>query len=210
MASIFFRTIIIFILLSVAMRAMGKREIGELEVGELIVMLLVSEICSIPIDDPNIPLLNAIIPVIFIVSAEIILSFIKNKSLKLKKAFDGEAVFIIYKGKLNQKALIDNRISLEEFFCSLRQSGIGSVSDVEYCLLEANGKVSIIERGDTSDFDHVIITDGEIDKKNLDMSGYDEKWLKHTLGKRDINDVFLLTVKDDGSTNIIIKEDRKR
>ena len=62
MTSIFFRTAIIFLLLSLSMKMMAKREIGELEVGELIVMLLISEICSIPIDDPSVPLMNAILP----------------------------------------------------------------------------------------------------------------------------------------------------
>jgi uncharacterized membrane protein YcaP (DUF421 family) len=189
---------------------MGKREIGELEVGELIVMLLISEICSIPIDDPSVPLMNAILPVIFIVSAEIILSFIKNKSLKLKKVLDGESVFLIYKRRLNQKALRDNRISIEEFFCSLRQNGIGALSDVEYCLLEPNGKISIIESDKNASFDHVIITDGEVDTKNLNTAGYDEKWLNKAVGGKAIKDIFLLTVNDDGKTNIIIKEEKKK
>ena len=113
MASIFFRIGIIYIVLTLAMKLMGKREIGELEVGELVTTLIISEICSIPIDDPDVPLMNAIIGVIFIVCAEIILSSIKNKSKRLKNIFDGESIFLIKNGKLQQKALRDNRISIE-------------------------------------------------------------------------------------------------
>ena len=147
MTSIFFRTTIIFIMLSLCMKLMGKREIGELEVGELVTTLLISEICSIPIDDPDIPLLNAIIPVLFIVSCEILISFVKNKSRRLKKVFDGNTVYLISNGKINQKALRDNRISIEELFASIRQNGVGSLSDVSYCILEANGRISVIKNG---------------------------------------------------------------
>ena len=102
MASIFYRTIIVYLLLSASMRIMGKREIGELDVGELVVTLLISEICSIPIDDPGIPLMNAIIPVLFIVSLEIIVSTVKNKSSRLKKLVDGEAILLMQNGIINQ------------------------------------------------------------------------------------------------------------
>ena len=145
MASIFFRTAIIFLLLSISMKVMGKREIGELEVGELITTLLLSEICSIPIDDADIPLMNAVIPVIFIVSLEVLLSATKNKSMKLKRFFDGEPVFLIKNGVINQQELRKNRISIEEFFSALRQNGKGRLLDVKNCILEANGKISVLE-----------------------------------------------------------------
>ena len=207
MTSIFFRTAIIFILLSICMKVMGKREIGELEVGELVTTLLVSEICSIPIDDPDIPLLNAIIPVIFIVSCEIILSFIKNKSRRLKRTIDGNTIFLIQSGKINQKALKNNRISIEEFFAAVRQNGVASLEDIEYCILEANGKISVIKRG--SELSHIVISDGEVATKLLQEMGLNESWLSKRLGKYDKDDVFLMTLDDKGNTNIILKEEKK-
>lgn len=207
MTSIFFRTAIIFIILSLCMKLMGKREIGELEVGELVTTLLISEICSIPIDDPDIPLMNAIIPVIFIVSCEVIISFIKNKSRRLKRIIDGSATFLIKKGNVNQEALIDNRISIEEFFAAIRQNGVGSIADIEYCILEANGKISVIQKD--CKFNHIIISDGEVIKETVYKMGFDEKWLKKRLGKLDAEDVFLMTLDDDGAINIILKEENK-
>ena len=105
MVSIIIRTAIIYILLSFELRIMGKRQIGELDVSELVSTLLISELAAIPIDDPDIPLLNAIIPMLFILSAEILLSTVKNKSEKLKRIIDGEPTYIIYKGRLLQSAL---------------------------------------------------------------------------------------------------------
>lgn len=187
------------------MKFMGKREIGELEVGELITTLLISEISSIPIDDPDIPLLNAVIPVIFIVSLEIILSFIKNKSRRLKRIFEGKPVFLIERGRISQNALRDNRISLEEFLSALRQSNVGRLSDVEYCILEANGKISVLKKNDG--FDRIVISDGELIESALKRVGRNEDWLKKQIGKRHITDIFLMTVGED---NEILIVDKKR
>ena len=206
MTSIFFRTAVIFVLLSLSMKLMGKREIGELEVGELITTLLISEICSISIDDPDIPLLNAVIPVLFIVSAEIIISSIKNKSLKLKKIIDGSGTYLIYKGKINQSALKDNRISIEEFFSALRQNGIGHLSEIEYCLLEANGKISVLKKH--AGMEHIIVSDGEINYNNLKALGFGTDWLKDKLGATPAENVFLMTVDELGDTNILLKEEK--
>ena len=207
MTSIFFRTTIIFIMLSLCMKLMGKREIGELEVGELVTTLLISEICSIPIDDPDIPLLNAIIPVLFIVSCEILISFVKNKSRRLKKVFDGNTVYLISNGKINQKALRDNRISIEELFASIRQNGVGSLSDVSYCILEANGRISVIKNDST--LSYVAISDGEAIPELLKKRGLDKSWLKKNLNGKKEKDVFLMTVDDDGTINIILKEENE-
>ena len=123
MVSIFIRTFIIYILLSVTLKTMGKRQIGELDVNELVSTLLISEIAAIPIDDPDLPLMNAIIPITFILSIEIILSHAKTKSNKLKKYVEGRPAFIIYKGKINQKELKENRISINEFLSEMRNQG---------------------------------------------------------------------------------------
>lgn len=209
MASIFFRTIILFALLSVSMRIMGKREIGELEVGELITALLISEISSIPIEDPDIPLINAIIPVVFMVSLEIIISALKNKSSRLKRLVDGEAVFLIYQGKLRQEALRSNRLSLEEFMTAMRQAGIGRIEDIEYCILEANGKISMIEKQGGGELSHIIISDGEVEMENLRLLGLNEGWLEKALCGRAAEDVFLLTVNNKNETYIIPKDRKK-
>lgn len=210
MAAIFFRTIIIYCLLSVLIKLMGKRQIGELEVSELISTLLISEIASLPIADSDIPLLNAVIPILLIVSVEIILSALKNKSEKLKKFVDGVPTFLIYKGKLRQYELRENRISVNELISELRQQGVGDISDVYYALLEPNGKISILEKGEKENLAHSIIIDTEADLVALKSLGYDEMWLKKTLDKNRVKkkDVFLMTLDDTGAVNIILKEEK--
>lgn len=207
MSAIFFRTAIVFVLLTVSMKLMGKREIGELEVGELISALLISEICSIPIGDTNVPILNAVIPVILLVSLEIILSFVKNKSRALKRVVDGSSVFLIKNHKLMQTELIANRISLEEFFAALRQNGTGCLSDVKHCILEANGEISVIRDTDTTDA--LLIVDGEVNEKALAENKISRNKLEKKLGGRQAREVFLMTLSEDGSYNIILKEEKQ-
>ena len=95
MASVLIRTVIIYVFLSFALKLMGKRQIGELETGELISALLISEVAALPIDNPDIPLSSAIFPTLLIITLEILLSFIKNKSDRLKRAVDGERIVLV-------------------------------------------------------------------------------------------------------------------
>ena len=204
MAAIFLRTIIIFILLTLSMKLMGKREIGELEVGELISTLLISELCSIPIDSPEVPLMNAVVPVLLIVSLEIIISSAKNKSSRLKRIIDGKEIFLIEDGRINQAALRENRISLEEFFSSIRQNSIGCLNEIEHCILEANGKISVIKKDST--LSYIIISDGELIDKTVSALKLKRKDIESALGGKDIKKVFLMTYTKDGTFDIIDKE----
>ena len=206
MSAIFFRTAIVFALLTVSMRLMGKREIGELEVGELISALLISEICSIPIDDTNVPIINAVIPVILIVSLEIILSFIKNKSRIMKRIVDGNGAYLIKNHRLMQDELRRNRISVEEFFAVIRQNGTGTLNGIKHCILEANGKISVIS--DEAAADLLLIIDGEVNERALAESGLSDRWLRDALSGTAAEDVFLMTLAEDGSYNIILKEEK--
>ena len=207
MVSIVVRTAIIYILLSFSLRIMGKRQLGELDVGELVSTLLISEIAAIPIDDPDIPLLNAIIPILLILSAEIILSTLKNKSERLKQAIEGKPVYIIYKGRLIQKALSENRVSINELLSELRSQGIGDISEIEYAMIEQNGVLSFLTKKKSS-MAHTLIIDGVIIEETVKRLGYDETFVNKRLSaaRASSEEVFLMTVTDAGDINIILKD----
>ena len=207
MATIVIRTLIIYILLTFSLRIMGKRQIGELDVGELVSTLLISEIAALPIDDTDIPLFNAIIPTLIIISLEIIVSTIKNKSEKLKRTIEGEPIYVIYKGKILQDALSNNRISVNELLSELRSQGVGDVGEIYYAIIEQNGSISLIKKDD-SPLAHSIIIDGVVITKNLERLGHDSEWLYGELSERSLEktDIYLMTLTDGGEMNIIIKE----
>ncbi len=208
MAAIFIRTIIIYLLLSFSMKLMGKRQIGELDVGDLVSTLLVSELAAIPIDDPKIPFLNAIVPILFIVSLEIILSSLKNKSNRIKKYVEGQPAFIIFQGRLLQETLRENRISINELLSEMRIQGIGDIGDIEVSTLEPNGKISILKKENARGaIAHPLIIDSEINQNELRLMKMTENDLSPLLGGRKIESVFLMTLDGSGSANIIIKEE---
>ena len=207
MASVLIRTVLIYGFLALAMKLMGKRQLGELETGELISALLISEIAALPIDNPDIPLSSAIFPTLLIITLEILLSFIKNKSNRLKRAVDGEPTFIIYKGRLRQDVLRENRISINEVLSELRVMGVGDIADADYVILEQNGKLSVLQKN-RDRMAHALIIDGEVNEATLRALGYNREWLNKRLAEasRKADEVFLLTVGDDGTINIIKEE----
>ena len=211
MTSIFIRTIIIYVILNVMLKIMGKRQIGELEVNELVSTLLISEIGALPISDTNIPLLPSIIPILFIASAEVIISIIKNKSAIIKRAVEGEPVYIIYKGSLRQKALADNRISINELLTEMRTQGIADIRNVRYAILEQNGKISFLKESDNPNIARTLIIDTHPDMQNITEAGLSIDWVKKQLNERaiPISSVFLMTVNETGAINIIEKEKKK-
>ena len=192
MVSIIIRTLIIYILLTFSLRVMGKRQLGELNVGELVSTLLISEIAAIPIADPDIPLFNAVIPLFLILSVEIILSTLKNKSEKLKSSFEGKPTHIIYKGRLLQKELSNNRISINELLSELRCQGIGSLSEVEYAIVEQNGSLSVMKKSENT-MSHPLVIDGTIIKEALAMEKKSEKWLRGVIKEKNatLEEIFL-------------------
>ena len=209
MSAILIRTIIIYILLNVMLKIMGKRQIGELEVNELVSTLLISEIASIPISEPDVPLVASVIPIIFICSLEIAISAIKTRSAKLKRLVEGEGVYIIYKGKLRQDLLEENRISINEILTEMRTQNIGDISQIEYAILEQNGKLSLFKADDG--LAHPLIVDGKVDERSLKKMGLNKKWLRKQLTTRGVKegDVFLLTANDDGQVYLIEKEKKR-
>ena len=134
------------------------------------------------------------------------LSTIKIKSEKLKSAIEGRPEYIIYKGRLLQKVLYDNRISINELLSELRSQGIGNINDVEYATIEQNGTLSILKRD--ANLAHAIIIDGSVIEKNVKRLGFNETWLKKQLSsqKTKQEDVLLMTVDDSGELYFIMKD----
>ncbi len=208
MATVFIRTIIVYFVFIVAIRLLGKRQVGELELSELVITFMLSELATAPIFDPSIPLTYILIPLVILISSEIISSFLVTKSSFMKKILIGNPSYIIKKGKLNEKELSKLRMSLPELLGELRLKDIGDISEVDYAVLEENGKLSVLKKQDN--FSHAIILDGKINQSSLEISGVKKKWILDYLKSqnRTLDEVFLLTYSDNGDINIILKEEK--
>ena len=175
MATVLLRTIIIYFVFIIAIRLLGKRQVGELEISELIVTFMLSELATVPIQDPSIPISYAFIPLVILIAFEVISSFLVTKSKLFKKMIIGNPSYVINKGKLDQKELERLRMSLPELLGELRLKNVGDISNVDYAILEENGKLSVFEKGVASSVAHALIIDGSINESNLKIAGKSEK-----------------------------------
>ena len=222
MLIVFIRTVIIFAILIAVLRLMGKRHLGELEIGELVTTLMISEIATLPLENPSVPLLYAIIPLSTLMLFEVGISMILTKFPRLKNLISPRPSVIIRQGKLDQKELRRLRISMDEFLSVLRQNNVADISDVNYAIMEQNAKITIVPKAEASpptikEFNlprrdkgipHILIADGVVNEYNLKSSNKTKEWLSGELKKRNItsNDVFLFTVNDVDDVYIIKKE----
>lgn len=220
MATIFIRTLFIYVFLLITMRFMGKRQLGELEISELVTTLLLSEIASLPITNNEISLLHAVIPIVTLMSLEVLLSAWLLKSAKLKSLLSIRPTFLICKGKLRENAMRSVRISYEELLSQLRQKDILDIADVYYAILEPNGTISVIPRSSAQNptvselglyvhergMMHTLISEGKINTANLSLINKDVSWIESILRSRDIDlsEVSLMTADDAGNLRLVI------
>lgn len=224
MATILTRTAIIYLLLILSLRIMGKRQIGELEASELVTTFMLSELAVTPIQDSATPLLYAIVPILFLLSAEVILSFLTIRWNPLKKLFCEKPSILVKNGRIDQQELSRLRISITELLSELRQKDVADVKDVAYAILEENGKLSVFlqagaepvtaqdlnvekkERG----IAHPVIIDGAVSRVNMTLADVTEKDLRRELKrqKAELKEVFLMTV-DDTKQFRTVRKDKK-
>lgn len=216
------RTVLLYIVIILAIRIMGKRQIGELQTSELVVTLLISDIAAIPMQDTEQSLLSGIVPILILIVCEIIISVLMLKRAGFRRIICGKPIIIISDGKIIQSEMQRLRMSTEDLSEELRQQGIFNIEDVDFAIVETNGKLSVLKKPNkdiptaedlgikTIDkgIEAVVISDGEISKYSLSICKLDQEWIFDKLKKENItlNDVFLMTTNRTGEYKIIKKE----
>lgn len=168
-------------------RIMGKREVGQLGIIDLIVSILIAELVAISIENIKASVFITIIPIVALVALELLLGYTSLKSKKFRTFFDGKPSIIIDSGKVNYKEMVRQRYTMDDLLFELRQRGIKSLENIEYALLEANGKLSIFEKKilDT-DYPLPLIIDGEVQFSTLKKINKTKFWLDNILRKKQI------------------------
>ncbi|MBQ8718906.1 MAG: DUF421 domain-containing protein [Clostridia bacterium] len=218
------RTVVLYLFLLLTMRLMGKRQLAQLETTELITTLLLSELAALPLENHDIPLLYAIIPILTLVSLEILLSVVLLRLPALRRHDKNTPALLIAQGQLDRDELINNRMTPEELFSALRQQGFADPSEVNYAVLEKNGALSVIPKAafrpaTPSDLGkdvyepgmmHLLISDGVVHKRTLAQIGRDEAWLVEKCHRRGYAtaDIYCLMC-DDTDHIILIPSDRR-
>ena len=185
---VLYRTIFFYALIVVVYRIMGKREIGELSVIDFIVSIFIAELVAISIENYKSNMFLSIIPIIALVSLELISAYITLKNKKIREKIDGEPSVIIEKGIINFEEMKKQRYNIDDLLMQLRNESIKSIEEVDYAILETSGKLSIFKKLDDPDSTYPlpVILDSKIQLNVLNKINKKEIWLKNELQKEKI------------------------
>jgi len=208
------RTIFLYLLVLIVMRLMGKREIGQLQPFELAISIMIADLATIPMTDVGIPITNGIIPILGLLVMHLIISFINLKSIRAREIICGRPTILIYRGKIDEKALKKERFTINELEERLRGSNVVNLGDVEFAILETSGQITVVQKPGRrttipQDFDiepeyeglpYDLIVDGKILYENLEKIGKDVLWLEKEVAKLDIkvNEILIFTFDGKG------------
>jgi len=198
---IFARTIILFLLVMIVIRVMGKRQIGELQPFELVLAIMIAELATVPMEDKEIPLINGIIPILTLLLLQVLITFISLKSDRLRGVISGTPSVLIENGKIIESELSKLRYNLTDLLEQMRLKNFPNIADVEYAILETSGELSIIPKSQKrpvtpedlkipTSYEGLslpLIMDGHVKLNNLQKLNLDTKWLNAELNKFGIN-----------------------
>ena len=192
MLVIFVRSIILYIIILIVMRMMGKREIGQLQPFELVIAIMIADLASIPMTEGGVPISNGIVPILGLLVMHLAISAINMKSIKMREIICGKPSILIYRGRIDEKMLRKERFTINELEERLRGNNVNNIGDVEYAILETSGQLTVIQKPNKrntipEDFNimpeyegiaYDLVIDGKIMNENLKKINKDYNWLK--------------------------------
>ncbi len=222
MITIFIRTIILYLLVVIAIRLMGKAELSELQPYEMVIIIMIAELASLPMETVEMPFINGVTAIFTLVFLQIIISFITLKSETARALICGRPAILIEKGQIIEKELKELRINVNDLVEQLRIKSYANLDDVEFAILETNGELSVIPKSSKrpltpSDMNlHVpqedlpisLIIDGKINQKNLNKTSVDINWLYRELKEKrikDLDDVLYASIDQDNNLSLHLK-----
>lgn len=223
--NIIIKGLIIYALLAVAIRFMGKRQIGELQPGELIITMVLSEIATMPLQDKDFPMLSGITLIFLFVSLELLSSFLAMKFRPYRTVMQGHSVLIIKDGHLLVNNLAMIRYSTDDLMEALRLKDVFDISDVQYAYIETNGSISIKLKKEAepvtpkdlevpcreNTLPCLVISDGKIIERDFELCSMTEEKLQKILKKKNLtaSEIFLMTADKQGNTYTVRKAEKK-
>lgn len=213
------RTVILYILVLITFRILGKRQVGELQPADLVITLLLSEILVIPMQDTQIPLINTFIPVLLLIGFEVLISVCSIKSIRLRTLLQGNSIIVIRDGKLDQKQLKLLRFTVDDLLEALRKKDVFDISEVQYAIVETDGTLSVLLKPEArapkakalsateedSGIPCVVISDGYILESEFSECNMTTEKLQALLQKKNIQkeNVLLMTLDKKGNIHLI-------
>lgn len=203
------RTILLYMLIVFSLRLMGKKQLGELQPSELVTTIMISNIATLALEDSSTPMLMGVVPILMIVCLDVIMSGIMLKSRKIRKIISGTPKVIISNGIIDQALLKNLRYTIDDVAEAMHEQGIFDISQVQYAIVETNGKINFLQKDNNAkNPPEIIIKDGEIAKESLTRTGLGEGWVREILKEQKQKEatVFIMSADSDGNPVIVPKE----
>ena len=219
----FFRSIVLYVLVLIVMRLMGKREIGQLQPFELAIAIMIADLASIPMTEIGIPIYYGIVPILGLLMMHMFISFLNMKSIKAREILCGRPSILIYRGKIIEQELKKQRFTINELEERLRGNDVFNIGDVEYAILETSGQVTVIQKPEkrnvtpedlniTPDYEGIpydLVVDGKVMTENLKELGKNYKWLEKQTEKFKMKPEEALVVTLDAKGQIFCQKKEK-
>ena len=218
----FFRALLLYFLLLVVIRLMGKRQIGQMEPTEFVVTMLAANLAAIPMEELGVPLYTGVVPMLTVLGAELLLAKLSMRSIPIRRLLCGKPVILIENGHILQDNLRRTRVTLDELMGHLREKDVLDLTAVQYAILETNGNLSVFpypaelpasarDAGIVPRKQYLpvtIIEDGVLLHENLEKSGKDQAWVRQILGEHraSLAGTWLLMVDKSGRVTWIGRE----
>lgn len=216
MILIFVKSIILYSIVLIVMRCMGKREIGQMQPFELAIAIMIADLAATPMTEIGIPLLYGFIPILGLLFMHIIISLGNLKSIRMRELICGKPRILIYRGKIDEKALKQENFTINELQERLRVNNINNLGDVEFAILETSGQISVVQKPKKralkpEDFNidakyegiaYDLVIDGKIMMDNLKKIGKTKDWLEKEVGKFNMKPEEALVVVLNGDKTI--------
>lgn len=214
MFTLIIRATLIYLIVLIVYRLMGKRQLGQMQPFELVLTLIIADLATIPMTDPAIPILHGIIPLLTLVTLHYFLAILSKKSNVMNKVISGKPMIIINPNGIDYSALQKLNLSVDDLFESIRGNGCFSFDQVEYAIIETNGTINVLQKKETltsspATIPISLIIDGKINKENLKTSNLSEKQFSEILNRtkiKKIKDVLILTIDGNGKIYFQLKK----
>lgn len=223
MFTLLIRCVIIYLIVLIIFRLMGKRQLGELQPFEFVITLIIADLATIPMAEINIPIIHGIVPLLTLMVLHFFISWISRKSIFMRKVINGKPVLVITPQGVNYEALKELNMNLNDLNEALRNLNYFSLDQIEYAIVETNGKMTVLPNSQNAplcatDFNIkkeqsalpiMLINDGKFMKENLNVAKLNEQFvLKHIrkAGAYNPKDVIICTIDNLGKIYVQIKD----
>ena len=200
---LFYRTVLFYFALILVIRLLGKRQVGQMEPSEFVVTMLIANLASVPLEDPDLPIHYGLVPMAIVFVCERLISLLCLKSIRLRRLLCGKPVILIENGHPLEQNLRRTRVNLDELSGHLRKEGVLAMEEVQFAILETNGSITVFPyppKPEKQELPYTVISDGRILRDNLRLLGRDEQWLLKKLRGRSltVEGVLLMTLTQSG------------